>query len=65
MKEIRSRKTGKGQYVTDEEWQNMIAQGISHRFTFTELEPIQKLTPVPKLDIEKVVIKKTKSEKND
>lgn len=65
MKEIRSRKTGKGQYVTDEEWQNMIAKGISHRFMFTEVEPIQKLTPVPKLDIEKVVIKKTKSEKND
>ena len=65
MKELHSRKTGKVQYVTDDEYQRMEELGIARRFTVKEMEPIRRLTPIPKLDIEKVVIKKTKPKIHD
>jgi hypothetical protein len=65
MKEIQSRKTGNIQYVTDDEWNRMGELGLQRRFTTRDIEPIQRLTPVPKLDIEKVIIKKTKPKIHD
>ena len=60
MKELKNKKTGQITLVTDEEFKLIKENGHLRKFTVTEVEPIRKLIPVPKLITPEVKVTKSK-----
>lgn len=63
MKELKNKKTGQVHLVSEDEYLSIKANGHLKKFTVTEVEPIRKLIPIPKLTKPEVEIKKIKSKK--
>lgn len=53
-KEITSKRTGKIQFVTEEEWENIVSRGWDKRFKVRDL-PVKKLPKVEMLPPKEVV----------
>ncbi len=62
MKELKNKKTGQVYLVSEDEYQSIKANGYLRKFTVTEVEPIRKLIPTPKLINPEITVK-TKSKK--
>lgn len=60
MKELKNKKTGQVHLVNEDEFLSIKANGHLKKFTVTEVEPIRKLIPTPKLINPEVTVKKSK-----
>jgi hypothetical protein len=63
MKEVRSRKTGMVDFMTDEQYEVFKKRSFAKNFTVTEVTPIKQI--IPKLDIVTVSKKVTKKKVNE
>ena len=52
MKEAISRKTGKVNILSDEEWNKVIELGIADRYRVTDIPPVRQIKPDLKINIE-------------
>lgn len=43
MKEVKSKKTGKIDILTDEEYKNLVKAGLEKRFIVTDIKPIRNI----------------------
>lgn len=60
MKEVISRKTGKVNILSDEEWNQVIKLGFADRYRVTDIPPVRQINPSLKINVE---TKKTKPSK--
>lgn len=60
MKEVISRKTGKVNILSDEEWAQVIKLGLADRYRVTDIPPVRQINPDLKITVETKKTGKTK-----